>query len=176
MELREVDSEDSDGETADEEHCSDDNDNIVVVDDESNDSTDSESEEEIPPVRKRMKLLDKHPILAVSPTVKATCRRHDTHASCSSKEVINNTAEVTSVGHIGDGNVLESGKDGTIWIKLHGEEPKVRKLSQNVLKHIPGPTREAKARILTPFDAFKCIVDITMITWLVSYTELEATR
>ena len=83
MELREVDSEDSGGETADEEHCSDDNDNIVVVDDESNDSTDSESEEEIPPVRKRMKLLhvDKHPILAVSPTVKATCRHHDTHAS-----------------------------------------------------------------------------------------------
>ena len=65
----------------------------------------------------------------------------------------------------GDGNVLESGKDGTIWIKLQGDEPKVRKLSQNVLKHIPGPTREAKARILTPFDTFKCIVDITMITY-----------
>ena len=67
MERREVDSEDSGGETADEEHCSDDNDNIVVVDDESNDSTDSESEEEIPPVRKRMELIAKHPILAVSP-------------------------------------------------------------------------------------------------------------
>ena len=72
--------------------------------------------------------------------------------------------------------IFEFGKDGTIWLKLADEDKRVRRQSQNVIKHVPGPIREAKARIITPFDALKCLMDVTLISWIVSYIELEATR
>ncbi len=71
---------------------------------------------------------------------------------------------------------LDLGKDGTTWTLLDDGEKSVRRAVQNVLRHAPGPTREAKSKISTVLDAFKCIIDFTMITWLVNYTQQEAQR
>ena len=70
----------------------------------------------------------------------------------------------------------ELGKDGTVWTWLKGEKTSVRRAAQNVLKLVSGPTKEAKSRISTILTAFKCIIDVTMITWLVNYTQQEAKR
>ena len=63
-----------------------------------------------------------------------------------------------------------------MWASLEGAEKSVRRAARNVLGHVPGPTREATNRISTILDAFKCIIDVTMITWLVRYTQQEAQR
>ena len=137
-----------------------------------NESIASEIEfvEDIPPICKQLKLSATHPIIACSSAVKAS----DGGRSISTRGPSTSGVEIDAAAE--EPGIFESGKDGTIWLKLADEDKRVRRQSQNVIKHVPGPTREAKARIITPFDALKCLLDVTLISWIVSYTELEATR
>ena len=104
--------------------------------------------EDIPPILKRLKLSAAHPIIACNFAAKASdsSRSISTRASSTSGVEIDVAAE--------EPGVVESGKDGTIWLKLSDKENRVGRQSLNV----PRPTREVKVRIITPFGTSKCLV------------------
>ncbi len=73
---------------------------------------------------------------------------------------------------------IQPGKDGTQWSNLHVDHGRenVRHARQNILHEVPGPTRFAKANINTVFDAFIVMIDVTMVSWIANFTQLEAIR
>ena len=107
-----------------------------------------------------MKVADTHPIVA-----RGKGRSH-AHVACQQDSDL----EVEEVGDVA------AGKDGTVWTLLHVNEQASKQTSQNVVNHLPGLTREARTSITTVLDAFKFMVDITMVMWLANYTAIEAQR
>ena len=72
---------------------------------------------------------------------------------------------------------IQPGKDGTIW-KNQKERKKCenKKSIQNISSVAPGPTKFSKERVHNTFDAFKILIDSTVIHWIVNFTEIEANR
>lgn len=70
---------------------------------------------------------------------------------------------------------LLPGKDGTIWNQ--GDLNRTgRRNVQNITRNAPGPKRYARDRINSVTSALKLMLDLTMISWIVNFTEMEAER
>ncbi len=130
--------------------------------------TDDDSDMCLQPLRKRIKVADSHPIVARKGGGRSG--RGRTHIACQQDSESEEESKVEEV--VG----LAAGKDDSVWTSLDGNELAGKQTAQNVVHHVPGPTREARQRISTIFDAFKCILDVTMVSWLTNCTEIEARK
>ena len=163
-----------------EESASSDNDSEAEVEllEHRNDSAMSsvtESDEEFAALRDRIPITRGN-VDAV--TCGRRCRR-PRRRSCRTGNGRGHVAAEQPVGADLDGPMdpgLQPGKDGTQWLLVKAGAGQVRRAPQNILTVAPGPRRHIKSSITNLLEAFMTLIDVTMMSWIVTYTQAEATR
>ena len=84
--------------------------------------------------------------------------------------------EVGELHHWRPATTLPPAKNGTRWTGVIQQKSLGQKQQQNVHRVAAGPTWHAKERINCATSAFKAIIDVIMMTWIVTFTQMEAER
>ena len=126
----------------------------VPTEEKSTSEDSSESEDEGLPLRKRVTI--QQDVEGIQPTSERRLRS-------GSSQGLNQTVR------------LLPGKDGTIWEQGDLSHTGPRNM-QNITRVAPGPKRHALDRIHSVTSALKLMLDLTMISWIVNFTQMEAER
>ena len=151
----------------------------VMVTEDSSSSTDSSSDDtQLEPLQKRLKIADDAAIL------QPATRGRSAQAGRGRAERERNHAEVIRDGSNSDDDDAQvataakilPGKNGTKWTKIAQKKMCAPRQLQNIIRLAPGPKQYAMEQINSATAALKLMLDITMITWIVKFTQMEAER
>ena len=152
---------------------SSDNDVVATEDSSSSSSTETSSEDAgVDCLQKRLRLADDAAILQpITQSRRARAgRRGAGRGRTLAKVVHDDDVQVATTAEI------LPGKNGTKWSEI--TQPKVSgpRQMQNVTRLTPGPKRYAMERIHSAKAALQLMLDVTLITWIVNFTQMEAER
>ena len=143
----------------------------------SEDSSSSCSEDSVEPLRKRIFLADV--VQDARPSTSTEVNRGGTRVHRSQTAFTSHDEEAAEEcdSELDEPRTpIQPGKDGTVWRAVRQGNQKKKRPLHNIVSIAPGPTTYSKQKIHTAFDAFRILIDVTMMNWIMNYTEMEANR